>query len=250
MRTYRPNINSEGSNTAGWLTTFNDLVTLLMVFFVLLFTMSSVDSRKMQDFQYALQSGLGVLKTGTKVSISVKKTQPVDDMSHIMTQAEGKRNKKHSRQPGDKLMDEIQQLTKADLDIQIIHTHQGTRLSFEDQVLFDFGSATINPAGFVFLDKIADTLDKIPYAMRVEGHTDNVPIETRRFPSNWELSVARAVNVVKYFAEVSNIDPNRLSAVGYGESRPVAANDTASNRVKNRRVEILLITEDKEENVK
>jgi chemotaxis protein MotB len=250
LRTYRPNINSEGSNTAGWLTTFNDLVTLLMVFFVLLFTMSSVDSRKMQDFQYALQSGLGVLKTGTKVSISVKKTQPVDDMSHIMTQAEGKRNKKHSRQPGDKLMDEIQQLTKADLDIQIIHTHQGTRLSFEDQVLFDFGSATINPAGFVFLDKIADTLDKIPYAMRVEGHTDNVPIQTRRFPSNWELSVARAVNVVKYFAEVSNIDPNRLSAVGYGESRPVAANDTASNRVKNRRVEILLITEDKEENVK
>ena len=250
MRTYRPNIESEGSNTAGWLTTFNDLVTLLMVFFVLLFTMSSVDSRKMQDFQYALQSGLGVLKTGTKVSISVKKTQPVDDMSHIMTQAEGKRNKKHSRQPGDKLMDEIQQLTKADLDIQIIHTHQGTRLSFEDQVLFDFGSATINPAGFVFLDKIADTLDKIPYAMRVEGHTDNVPIQTRRFPSNWELSVARAVNVVKYFAEVGNIDPNRLSAVGYGESRPVAANDTASNRVKNRRVEILLITEDKEENVK
>ena len=250
MRTYRPNINSEGSNTAGWLTTFNDLVTLLMVFFVLLFTMSTVDSRKMQDFQYALQSGLGVLKTGTKVSISVKKTQPVDDMSHIMTQAEGKRNKKHSRQPGDKLMDEIQQLTKADLNIQINHTHQGTRLSFEDQVLFDFGSATINPAGFVFLDKIADTLDKIPYAMRVEGHTDNVPIETRRFPSNWELSVARAVNVVKYFAEVGNIDPNRLSAVGYGESRPVAANDTASNRVKNRRVEILLITEDKEENVK
>ena len=250
MRTYRPNINSEGSNTAGWLTTFNDLVTLLMVFFVLLFTMSSVDSRKMQDFQYALQSGLGVLKTGTKVSISVKKTQPVDDMSHIMTQAEGKRNKKHSRQPGDKLMDEIQQLTKADLNIQINHTHQGTRLSFEDQVLFDFGSATINPAGFVFLDKIADTLDKIPNAVRVEGHTDNVPIQTRRFPSNWELSVARAVNVVKYFAEVGNIDPNRLSAVGYGESRPVVANDTASNRVKNRRVEILLITEDKEENVK
>jgi chemotaxis protein MotB len=212
--------------------------------------MSTVDSRKMQDFQYALQSGLGVLKTGTKVSISVKKTQPVDDMSHIMTQAEGKRNKQHSRQPGDKLMDEIRQLTKADLDIQIIHTHQGTRLSFEDQVLFDFGSATINPAGFVFLDKIADTLNKIPYAVRVEGHTDNVPIQTRRFPSNWELSVARAVKVVKYFAEVSNIDPNRLSAVGYGESRPVAANDTASNRVKNRRVEILLITEDKEENVK
>jgi chemotaxis protein MotB len=250
LRTYRPNTESEGSKTAGWLTTFNDLVTLLMVFFVLLFTMSTVDSRKMQDFKYALQSGLGILKTGRKVSISVKKTQPVDDMSHIMTQAEGKQNKQGSSRPGDKLIDQIRQLTEADLDIQVTHTHQGTRLSFEDQVLFDFGRAAINPAGFTMLDQIAKAIQKVPKRVRVEGHTDNVPIQTRRFPSNWELSVARAVNVVKYFAEVSNIDPHRLSAVGYGESRPVVANDTASNRVKNRRVEILLITEDKEENVK
>jgi chemotaxis protein MotB len=210
LRIYRPNTESEGSNTARWLTTFNDLVTLLMVFFVLLFTMSTVDTRKMQDFQYALQSGLGILKKGSKVSISVKKTQPVDDMSHIMTQAEGKQNKQGSNQPGDKLIDQIRQLTEVDLDIQVTHTHQGIRLSFEDQVLFDFGRATINPPGFVFLDKIADTLDKIPHAVRVEGHTDNVPIQTRRFPSNWELSVARAVKVVKYFAEVGNIDPHRL----------------------------------------
>ncbi len=205
---------------------------------------------KWQDFQYALQSGLGVLEAGNKVSISVTKTQPVEDMSHIMTQAEGEQNKQGSSQPGGKLVDQIRQLTEADPDIQVTHTHQGTRLSFEDQVLFNFGRAAINPAGFVFLDKIADALDKIPYAVRVEGHTDNVPIQTRRFPSNWELSVARAVNVVKYFAEVSNIDPKRLSAVGYGESRPVAANDTRPNRAKNRRVEIFLLTEGKEENVK
>ena len=100
------------------------------------------------------------------------------------------------------------------------------------------------------LNQIAKAIKKVSKPVRVEGHTDNVPIQTRRFPSNWELSVARAVNVVKYFAEVSNIDPHRLSAVGYGESRPIIANDTASNRVQNRRVEILLITEDKEENVK
>jgi chemotaxis protein MotB len=249
LRRLHRNPENEGGKSAGWLTTFNDLVTLLMVFFVLLFTMSTVDTRKMQDFQYALQSGLGIMETGNKVAVSVKKTQPVDDMSHIMTQAEGERNKQGSNQPGGKLVDQIRQSVKADLDIQVTHTHQGTRLSFEDQVLFDFGRATINPAGFVFLDKIADVLDKIPYAVRVEGHTDNVPIQTRRFASNWELSVARAVNVVKYFAEVSNIDPKRLSAVGYGESRPVAANDSLSNRAKNRRVEILLLTEGKEENV-
>ena len=250
MRRLQRNLKDEGNKKVGWLTTFNDLVTLLMVFFVLLFTMSSIDTQKMQDFQYALQSGLGILETGNKVAISVKRTQPVEDMSHIMTQAEGERDRQGSNQPGGKLVDQIRQLTEADLNIQVAHTDQGTRLSFEDQVLFDFGRAAINPTGFVFLDKIADVLNKIPYAVRVEGHTDNVPIQTRRFPSNWELSVARAVSVVKYFAEVSDIDPRRLSAVGYGESRPVAANDTLSNRAKNRRVEILLLTEDKEENVK
>jgi chemotaxis protein MotB len=249
LRRLKHNLKSEERKSAGWLTTFNDLVTLMMVFFVLLFTMSTIDTRKMQDFQYALQSGLGIMEAGKKVAISVKRTQPVDDMSHIMTQAEGDRNKKGSNQPDGKLVDQIRQLTQAELDIQVTHTDHGTRLSFEDQVLFDFGKAAINPAGFVFLDKIADVLDKIQYAVRVEGHTDNVPIQTRRFPSNWELSVARAVSVVKYFVEVSNIDPQRLSAVGYGESRPVAENDTLFNRAKNRRVEILLLTEGKEENV-
>jgi chemotaxis protein MotB len=250
LRTYRPNSESEGSNKASWLITFNDLVTLLMVFFVLLFTMSTVDSKKMMDFQYALQSGLGILKTGRNVSISVKRTQPVDDMSHIMTQAEGEKNKQGSSQSGDKLIDQIRQLAEADLDIQVTNTHQGTRLSFEDQVLFDFGRADINPAGYKMLNQIAKAIKNVSKPVRVEGHTDNVPIQTRRFPSNWELSVARAVNVVKYFAEVGKMDPHRLSAVGYGDSRPVVANDTASNRAKNRRVEILLLTEDKKENVK
>jgi chemotaxis protein MotB len=250
LRTFRPNAESEGGNTKGWLTTFNDLVTLLMVFFVLLFTMSTIDSRKMLDFQYAMQSGLGILKTGKDVSISVKRTQPVDDMSHIMTQAEGERNKQGTSPLPDKLIDQIRQLMEDDLDIQVTSTPQGTRLSFEDQVLFDFGRADINPAGYEMLNQIAKAIKNVSKPVRVEGHTDNVPIQTRRFPSNWELSVARAVNVVKYFAEVGKIDPHRLSAVGYGESRPVVANDTASNRAQNRRVEILLLTEDKTENVK
>jgi chemotaxis protein MotB len=80
--------------------------------------------------------------------------------------------------------------------------------------------------------------------VRVEGHTDNVPIHTNRFPSNWELSIARAVSVVKYFVDVGNINPQRLSAVGYGESRPLVPNSSAANLAKNRRVEIVLATED------
>ena len=241
--------NEDQANTAGWLTTFNDLVTLLMVFFVLLFTMSTIDTQKMGEFQYALQSGLGILKAGKKASISVSQSQPIDDMSHIRTQAEGGDTKEES-EPSRKLASAVRKLTEAELGIQVTRNDEGTRLAFEDQVLFDFGKDAINPEGFPFLDKIARALADVPYPLRVEGHTDNVPIRTKRFPSNWELSIARAVNVVKYFAQVSKLDPRRLSAVGYGESRPVAQNDTPSNRAKNRRVEILLLTEDVEENVK
>jgi chemotaxis protein MotB len=237
------------SNTAGWLTTFNDLVTLLMVFFVLLFTMSTIDTQKMGEFQYALQSGLGILKAGRKASISVSQSQPIDDMSHIRTQAEGG-DTKEAIEPSLKLASAVRKLTEAELGIQVTRNDEGTRLAFEDQVLFDFGKDAINPEGFPFLDKIARALADVPYPLRVEGHTDNVPIRTKRFPSNWELSIARAVNVAKYFAQVSKLDPRRLSAVGYGESRPLAQNDTPSNRAKNRRVEILLLTEDVEENVK
>jgi chemotaxis protein MotB len=250
LKRLQRNLESEGhSNTAGWLTTFNDLVTLLMVFFVLLFTMSTIDTQKMGKFQYALQSGLGILKAGKKASISVSQSQPIDDMSHIRTQAEGGDTKEES-ELSRKLASAVRKLTEAELGIQVTRNDEGTRLAFEDQVLFDFGKDAINPEGFPFLDKIARALADVPYPLRVEGHTDNVPIRTKRFPSNWELSIARAVNVAKYFAQVSKLDPRRLSAVGYGESRPVAQNDTPSNRAKNRRVEILLLTEDVEENVK
>lgn len=247
MSRKRKDPENEGSNSAGWLTTFNDLVTLLMVFFVLLFTMSTIDTKKMGDFQYALQSGLGILKEGKMVSISVKETQPISDMSHIGTQAEAYEKEKNSHPEGEQL-DQLQEFLEADLGIEVTPTRQGMRLSFEDQILFSFGKAIINTQGFSFLDKIAKAIKKVPYPVRVEGHTDNIPIQTQRFPSNWELSVARAVNVVKYFAEISSINPRRLSAVGYGESMPVVSNDTPSNRAKNRRVEILLITEGKEQN--
>jgi chemotaxis protein MotB len=245
----RKNSGGEGRNSAGWLTTFNDLVTLLMVFFVLLFTMSSVDAKKMQDFQYALQSGLGILEAGRRVDINIKTSQPVEDMSHVGTQPEGIKTAKNDRLTG-LLDDALIKTLEADFNIQITYTGQGIRLSFADQILFDFGKAEINPAGHALLNQVAGVIQKTPEALRVEGHTDDIPIKTAQFPSNWELSVARAVNVVKYFVEVGSIDPRRLSAVGYGESRPLVGNDTPANRMKNRRVEILLLTEGTQENVK
>ena len=117
------------------------------------------------------------------------------------------------------------------------------KLSPKDFLLFDFGKADINPGGLAFLDKMATLIHKIPHPVRVEGHTDNVPIHTARFPSNWELSIARAVSVVKYIAGSGKINPQRLSAVGYGETRPLVPNDSAVHRTRNRRVEIVIATE-------
>ncbi|MBW2436679.1 MAG: flagellar motor protein MotB [Deltaproteobacteria bacterium] len=250
MRRRSHHSTEQDSNSARWLTTFNDLVTLLMVFFVLLFTMSSVDAKKMQDFQFALQSGLGILKAGRNVDISIKTTQPVEDMSHILTQAEGTKRSKKDEPLSGLASDALIKSLTADFGIKVIPINEGIRLSFEDQILFDFGKAHINPDGHALLNRVAKVIQKRQDAVRVEGHTDNIPIRTPRFPSNWELSVARAVNVVKYFVELGNIDPRRLSAVGYGESRPLVANDTPANRMQNRRVEILLLTEGKQENVK
>lgn len=231
-----------GDSGPGWLTTFNDLVTLLMVFFVLLFTMGSMDAKKLKDFQYALQSGLGILSAGSQVSIAVKDSRQDPDKIEVLVQDEGEveaEGQQDEENPLDDLLNDLIQ----EPGINVRYSNQGAHITFEDFLLFDFGKADINAGGLAFLDKMAALIHKIPYPVRVEGHTDNVPIHTARFPSNWELSIARAVNVVKYFAETGTINPQRLSAVGYGDTRPLVPNDSAAHRSRNRRVEIVLATE-------
>ena len=231
-----------GDDGPGWLTTFNDLVTLLMVFFVLLFTMGSVDTKMLQEFQYALQSGLGILGEGSKVSIAVKNFQPNSNEAQLLIQTGVKAEPEDEKVPTDTIDEGLKALT-AEPGINVRYSNQGAHITFEDFLLFDFGQADINPGGWAFLDKMAALIQKIPYPVRVEGHTDNVPIHTVRYPSNWELSIARAVSVVKYFAESGKINPQRLSAVGYGATRPLVPNDSRENRTRNRRVEIVLATE-------
>ena len=237
-----PISNDSGDDGPGSLTTFNDLVTLLMVFFVLLFTMGSVDTKAMEEFQNALQSGLGILGEGSQVSIEVRNSRQDLDNAAVLRQADG------GVDPVDDQLEDvsIEEALEAFADepgINVSYSNQGAHITFEDFLLFDFGKADINTGGLAFLDKMAELIQKIPYPVRVDGHTDNVPIHTARFPSNWELSIARAVSVVKYFAESGNINPQRLSAVGYGDTRPLVPNDSPANRTKNRRVEIVLATE-------
>ena len=249
-------INDENEGPA-WLTTFNDLVTLLMVFFVLIFTMSSLDIKKLKEVKSSLQSGLGVLKEGQKVSIKVIAPQSPSDVGSLTLdeKIEEEMPDKVEEMPDkvEEMPDKVEEMPNKfqdflkifdfDPDIAATYTEKGLLITLSSTVIFQFGEADINPESFPILDKIAAAISKMSEFVRVEGHTDNVPVVySKRFPSNWELSIKRAVNVVKYFVQVREISPQRLSAVGYGESKPLFANDTPEHRARNRRVEILLVT--------
>lgn len=210
-------------NRSKWLTTFNDLMTLLMVFFVLMFSMGKIDTKQLKSFQNALQSGLGIMHAGIRTEIAV--VDPRKDFGAMHHQEMEDHIKALDAEPG----------------VGVVSTKERAIITLANTIIFRTGSADITSGAFPILNRIAEIIKKTSMPVRVEGHTDNVPIHTERFPSNWELSTARAVNVVKYFASLRGISPKRLSAVGYGESKPLFPNDSAVNKAKNRRVEIVLV---------
>ena len=125
--------------------------------------------------------------------------------------------------------------------INLAMTREGLVIRMSEHTLFGLGSADIETEALPLLQKVGATISKTDYLIRIEGHTDNLPVHTERYPSNWELSTARAVNVLRYFIKSHNVDPRRLAAEGRGEFHPLFANDTPQNRAKNRRVEIIFI---------
>ena len=247
--------------TTAWLTTFNDVITLLMVFFVLMFSMSSIDTKKIKNFQHSLQSGLGVLNEGKKTSVSVveavnrKKILNNTSIDKNINSSARKAIEDESKakyikiNETDKNMEKVSKAVEeyiknlnAESGIGVAINENGALITLEDSLLFKVGVAEIEPGGFEVLNKVIKGVDMIASHIRVEGHTDNLPIKTEKFPSNWELSTARAVNVLKYFIYTGNIPAKIISAVGYGASKPVCNNLTAENRAKNRRVDIVLET--------
>lgn len=213
--------------TGTWLSTYGDLVTLLLCFFVLLFAFSTVDAVKFKQVAISLQEALrGVLVGGT----SIGEIEELDDyeLEQLL------------------LLDAYRELDsyleEAGLKgaVVTIYEERGLVVRFLDTVLFDRAKADLRTDAAGVLDKVAEVLKKVPNQVAVEGHTDNLPIQTWEFPSNWWLSTARANRVVEYFIHKHNIAPERLSAVGYGEYRPIEPNDTEANRAQNRRVEIVI----------
>lgn len=226
-----------------WMTTYGDMVTLLLCFFVLLFSMSSVDAQKFKSVVEAFQGSLGVLDGGKTIDDSAIVGKGLED-ENIRAQIEESENFKKL----EKELKEYLEKNKMSDDVSVMNENAGLLLRFKDNAIFDSGRAELKENSKNTLRYLSTLLEKQELEtkyIRVEGHTDNDQIVNGlKYQTNWELSVARSSNVVRFLIEENNINPERLSAAGYSEYHPVAPNDSRENKAKNRRVDILILKEE------
>ena len=234
------------SNQERWLLTYADLITLLMIFFVLLYTLSKIDTQKFKAVAESLSAAIG---SGTPAKVQVQ----TDNGSSIieLNQQEGNAVKDNGKNQTNDTESKTIQAIKKQIDNYLAANHlsskaetdieeRGLVVSIRDTLLFSSGSAQVTSTAQSILQKLCSILAPLPNYIKVEGHTDNAPIHNSQFPSNWELSTSRAVNVVHILVS-QNIAPERLSAVGYGEYRPVVPNTSDANMSRNRRVDLVII---------
>lgn len=227
----------EGEEEGGspeWMTTFGDMMTLLLTFFVLLYSMSSIDEEQFEVAISSLQEGLGVFRGGRTIA-----TQRMMDGAAI-----GDGFTPINIEMLQNVMGQIEryvQEEEVDDAVSMEMTQRGLEVRFTGEVLFDLGEAEIRSEGEDILREVAGLIDQLPNDVMVEGHTDDLPIRTDEFPSNWELSTARATEVTRFLIEDEDLDADRFSAAGYSEYRPLVQNDSPENRAQNRRVEVILL---------
>lgn len=219
MRRVRTQKKNDDHGSERWLLTYADLITLLLGLFVILYGMSQVDSNKYSRVVQALGGmfGSGVM---TEAGSSVLPNQRED----IEARVRGA------------MYEDLQNQT-----VSVSQDARGVVVHLAEELLFPSGSATLKGASLSRLDLLGAVLKTLPNELRIEGHTDDVPINTAAFPSNWHLSVARAMTVGDYLMGRINLDPQRVTIVGYSQYKPLEPNTTPKNRAKNRRVDIVIV---------
>lgn len=222
-RLRRPKRREDGGNVK-WLVTFADLITLILVFFVLLFSMSHINSGKFQKLVGSMDKTLA--------------SESTKDVHNKESQGEAQ-----SKMNSDELLAYIKgKLKKNNLDDKIAakKDSRGVVLVLQEQILFPTGEARLVPESRPFLNKIGEIIKELPNVIHVEGHTDKRPIRNSYYPSNWELSTARASNVIQYLSKTYNINSSRFVAIGYGDTKPLKISNQEEEMKKNRRVEIVI----------
>lgn len=250
-------------NHERWLVSYADFITLLFAVFVTLFAMSQTDKRKVEEVIASLRESFGYTKSS--IANKANMTDSTDlraipslrpdavNMGPVQPQLKFDKTGKYRKHAEDKdfknikasleaylIKHGVQDKVKMDID------RRGLVISLKEAGFFDSGSAFIKITSYPILGKVAESLSQYNNAIRVEGHTDNVPISSHEFKSNWELSTARATNIVHHFINYYKFDPARISATGYGEFRPVVDNSTADGRAQNRRVNVVILSDEGE----
>jgi chemotaxis protein MotB len=215
-------------NLDRWLLTYADLITLLLGLFVILYAMSKIDAGKFNEIVSALGgvfgaprgtlTGNGAILNGSMTAVEAERQRIASDIRRALGPSAN------------------------DLPVSISETERGVTVHIMEELLFASGSADIKQGSLITLDSLAGVLKSLPNDLRVEGHTDNVPIATQVFPSNWHLSVARALTIGYYLIARHGLKQDKISIVGYSEFRPLVPNDTAPHRAQNRRVDIVIVT--------
>lgn len=229
----RPKDDDDRENLERWLLTYADLMTLLLAFFIILYSMSRIDAEKFERVSSALRTVLH----GTAASPLPHETIMMDDpgVGPVKT---GDLN--YLKSKIEKILLEKGLVDKISAEIE----DRGLVIRISESTFFALGSANLKEQAKEILNLFGDIIGDIPNHIRIEGHTDNLPIQNSKFPSNWELSTTRATICIRYLVENYGMVPDRISAMGYGEYRPVAGNDNSEGRSMNRRVNIVVLNWD------
>ena len=248
----RKKAHEKEANHERWLVSYADFITLLFAVFVTLYAMSQTDKKKIEEVVESMRDSFGYSKSSPASKPSV-----IESGSMSIIPAMRKGSQSASRKGRSKGGEKDFKATKASIEaylmkaramdkVSVTITQRGLVVSLKEAGFFDSGSATLKQSSYTLLNDVAESLSSYSNGIRVEGHTDNMPISSQAFPSNWELSTSRATNVVQYLTKQDDFDPGNVSATGYGEYRPVADNSSEDGRKKNRRVDLVLLSEQSE----
>ena len=229
---------NEGPAGGGWEIVYSGFVLILLCFFIMLSSFSTMEEAKIMRFVKSFVDAVGIMPGGLKFDSGatvLPKSADIVDSNDKLAQLFSE-------------LAELNERLKKEKDITLAYSTKGLVMRLSDRALFDVGVADISPQAVPLLQKVGDIIARTNFEVRIEGHSDNLPIKTAQFPSNWELSTARAVNVLRFFLETGRISSQRMSAVGFGEFQPMVPNDSIEHRAQNRRVEIIFLHSDQKPN--
>jgi len=240
-------------NHERWLLTYSDLITLLMIFFVVMYASSTVSTDKYKKLSRSLNAafdsggGKTIIGNDSAISISDPSTNVIDTPT-----VESKTAEENQMEAIKKNVDKYLKQNGLSNSVSTKIDERGLQVSLTSTLLFDSGKADVKAESIKKLISIGKILNKVDNYVRIEGHTDSTPINNYEFSSNWQLSAIRATNVTELLISQAGIYPKRISAVAYGENRPVANNTTEIGKAKNRTVDIIILSSkfSKTENIK